>query len=244
MCGRTTFLASWADIHAFSQPLVLLPTDLAEMTPSYNFAPTQTGPVIVAEHEADADARIVPMRWGLVPSWAKDLKIGAQTINARVETVATKPSFRAAWQRRRCLVPVSGYYEWPMVGTVKQPYFIHPLESPLLFFAGLWEQWRAPDGAALLSYTIITRAAQGGIVGLHDRMPLALEPGVFADWLLGDAARAQAIVDAAPPVPVTFHPVSRAVGSPRNNHRALIEPVAQHLPAPETGTAVGGDDIG
>jgi putative SOS response-associated peptidase YedK len=243
MCGRTTFLASWADIHAFSQPLVLLPTDLAEMTPTWNFAPTQTGPVIVAELEEDADARIVPMRWGLVPAWAKDMKIGAQTINARVETVATKPSFRSAWQRRRCLVPASGYYEWPVVGTIKQPYFIHPLESPLLFFAGLWEQWKSPDGAAVLSYSIITRAAQGGIASLHDRMPLALEPGVFADWLLGDAARAQAIVDAAPPVTVAFHPVARAVGSPRNNHPALIDPVALDAAATEPG-ATRGDDRG
>lgn len=226
MCGRTTFLASWADIHAFSQPLVLLPTDAAEPVATWNFAPTQVGPVLVAEHDADADARVVPMRWGLIPAWAKDAKIGAQTINARVETVATKPSFRAAWQRRRCLVPVSGYYEWPVIDAIKQPYFIHPLESPLLFFAGLWEQWRAPEGNTVLSYSIITRAAMGEISSLHDRMPLALEPGVFADWLFGDAGRAHSIVEAAPAIAVAFHPVARAVGSPRNNFPALIEPVA------------------
>lgn len=226
MCGRTTFLASWADIHAFSQPLVLLATDAAEPVSTYNFAPTQVGPVLVAEHEAAADARVVPMRWGLIPAWAKDAKIGAQTINARVETVATKPSFRSAWQRRRCLVPVSGYFEWPVIGTIKQPYFIHPLESPLLFCAGLWEQWRAPEGNTVLSYSIITRAAAGDIASLHDRMPLALQPRVFADWLFGDATRAQLIVDDAPPIAVAFHPVARAVGSPRNNFPALIDPVA------------------
>lgn len=226
MCGRTTFLASWADIYAFSQPLVVLPTDSVNPSTRYNFAPTQIGPVLIAEQEADADARIVPMRWGLIPSWAKDAKIGAQTINARVETVASKPSFRAAWQRRRCLVPVSGYYEWPPTGTIKQPYFIHPLESPLLFFAGLWEQWLAPEGNAVLSYSIITRAAMGDVSRLHDRMPLALQPQVFADWLSGNAARAQSIVDAAPPVTVAFHPVSPAVGNPRNDDASLIEPIA------------------
>lgn len=226
MCGRTTFLASWADIFAFSQPLVVLPMDSIDPVSTYNFAPSQIGPVLVAEQEADADARIVSMRWGLIPSWAKDAKIGAQTINARVETVASKPSFRAAWQRRRCLVPVSGYYEWPAMGTIKQPYFIHPLESPLLFFAGLWEQWRAPEGNTVLSYSIITRAATGEISGLHDRMPLALQPHTFSDWLLGAATRAQSIVDQAPPIAVAFHPVSRAVGNPRNDSPALIEPIA------------------
>lgn len=226
MCGRTTLLASWADILAFSQPLVLLAPDGPDPEATYNFAPTQVSPVLVAEHEADADARIEPMRWGLIPSWAKDAKIGAQTINARVETVASKPSFRSAWQRRRCLVPASGYYEWPVLAGIKQPYFIHPLESPLLFFAGLWEQWRAPEGNTVLSYSIITRPAEGEITRLHDRMPLALEPAVFADWLFGDAARAQAIADIAPPISVAFHPVSRAVGNPRNDSPGLIEPVA------------------
>ena len=226
MCGRTTFLASWADILAFSQPLVVLADTSNDPIHSYNFAPTQVAPVLVAEHEADADARVEHMRWGLIPGWAKDAKIGAQTINARVETVASKPAFRAAWQRRRCLVPMSGYYEWPIADGVKQPYFIHPLESPLLFFAGLWEQWRTSQGEAVLSFSIITRAAIGEIAQLHDRMPLALEPSVFGDWLFGDAARAQTLVDAAPPVSVAFHPVTRAVGNPRNDFAELIEPIA------------------
>jgi len=226
MCGRTTFLASWADILEFSRPLSVLVPDAPDPIPTYNFAPTQVGPVLVAEQEADADARVVPMRWGLIPGWAKDMKIGAQTINARVETVASKPAFRAAWQRRRCLVPVSGYYEWLPAGAIKQPYFIHPLQSPLLFFAGLWEQWRTPEGPPLLTYTIITRAAQGDIAQLHDRMPLALAPHVFGDWLFGDAARAQSIVESATPIEVAFHPVARAVGNPRNQGPELIDPVA------------------
>jgi len=237
MCGRTTFLASWADILAFSQPLIVLANTSSDPINTYNFAPTQVAPVLVAEQQADADARVVPMRWGLIPSWAKDAKIGAQTINARVETVASKPSFRIAWQRRRCLVPVSGYYEWPQIGAIKQPYFIHPLDSPLLFFAGLWEQWRAPEGNTVLSYSIVTRAAQGEIEQLHDRMPLALEPSVFGEWLFGDAACAQSIVDAAPPVSVAFHPVSRAAGNPRNDFAELIEPIALD-PAPAPGNSM------
>ncbi len=233
MCGRTTFLASWADILAFSRPLSVLADTTSDPIHTYNFAPTQVSPVLVAEQEEDADARIVPMRWGLIPSWAKDAKIGAQTINARVETVASKPSFRTAWKRRRCLVPASGYYEWPVLGGIKQPYFIHPLDSPLFFFAGLWEQWRAPEGNTVLSYSIITRAAQGEITRLHDRMPLALEPHVYGEWLFGDAAHAQAIADNALPVSVAFHPVSRAVGNPRNDTPELIQPVAIDGLAPE-----------
>ncbi len=240
MCGRTTFLASWADILKFSRPLSVLADTTSDPIHTYNFAPTQISPVLVAEQEADADARIVPMRWGLIPGWAKDAKIGAQTINARLETVASKPSFRSAWKRRRCLVPASGYYEWPVLGGIKQPYFIHPLDSPLFFFAGLWEQWRSPEGHAVLSYSIITRAAQGEITQLHDRMPLALEPHVYGDWLFGDAARAQDIADNALPVSVAFHPVSRAVGNPRNDTPELIQPVSIDSHSPDA-TASGLD---
>ncbi len=237
MCGRTTFLASWADILEFSRPLVVAAPDRPEPSPTWNFAPTQVGPVLVAEEDGDADARVEAMRWGLVPGWARDLKIGAQTINARVETVTSKPAFRAAWKRRRCLVPVSGYYEWPQRGEVKQPYFIHPADSPLMFLAGLWEEWHSPEGSLLRTYTIITRASQGEVAPLHHRMPLALEPDVFVEWLLGEATRAQSIVDGAPPVAVCFHPVARKVGNPRNNSPELVEPIALEAELDEPASA-------
>ncbi|MCW6179594.1 SOS response-associated peptidase, partial [Klebsiella pneumoniae] len=121
----------------------------------FNVAPTQKAPVI-ARNEA-GQAELKALRWGLIPAWAKDEKIGARAINARVETVADKPMFRAAFKKRRCLVPASGYYEWKGETGHKQPYFIHDPDGDLLMFAGLWEGWRPSDGAQWLqTFTIIT----------------------------------------------------------------------------------------
>ena len=142
MCGRFTRDMSWADVVEFSRGLELV-LPAAEPEVSYNVCPTQDSWVI-APHERGGIART--MRWGLLPPWAKDAKIGASMINARVETAAQKPAFRKAWQARRCLVPASGYYEWRLEHGVKQPYFIHDMEHKLLMFAGLWENWKQPDG--------------------------------------------------------------------------------------------------
>jgi len=220
MCGRDTFFATWAQVREFSLPLPVA-TPAEDPLPAYNRAPTQTGWVLTA---TDAGAEASPMRWGLVPYWAKDLKIAYSTINARIETASSKPAFREPWKRRRCLVPSSGYYEWQLLadGKSKQPWFVHAVDAPLLMFAGLWDRWRGPEGD-IDSYAIITQPAAGAIAQVHDRMPLILPAVRFSDWLLGDPA---AVAESIPAPSLAFHRVGKAVGNVRQQGEALIRPVA------------------
>lgn len=223
MCGRYSIYYTWAQIHAFSQPLTLA-TPAADPAPRYNVAPTQPGWVIAQDDENALTART--MRWGLIPFWAKDTKVAFSTFNARVETASTKPMFREAWKRRRCLVPASGYYEWQLLpdGKTKQPFLIRDSASPVLMFAGLWERWNSPDGP-LESYTIVTRDAEGPERVLHDRRPIMLPPDVLGDWIHGSAEDAAGIALAAPDPALTWHPVSPAVGNVRNQGPQLAEPI-------------------
>jgi putative SOS response-associated peptidase YedK len=150
--------------------------------PSYNIAPTQ-GIIVFRAGETEWNASI--MRWGLVPSWWKDAsKLPGQTFNARAETVAEKPTFRAAFKRRRCLIPCDGFYEWKAMGAkAKQPYFIHPADPEGIFhFAGLWDLWETADGA-MESCTIITSEPNALMAGIHNRMPVILAPEAHEEWL-------------------------------------------------------------
>lgn len=212
---------SWAEVHAFSRGLDLILPD-ADAEPTYNLAPTQNAWTLVAE---GAQARAEPMRWGLVPPWAGDLKIGASMINARLETVAVKPAFRKAWASRRCLVPASGYYEWRLENGIKQPYYIHDREAPLLMFAGLWERWKSPQDAWVRSFAIVTCAALDPMRELHDRTPLMLPPVVLQDWLHGSVEDAAAIALSVQPPALAWHAVTRAVGNPRSNGPQLVAPI-------------------
>ena len=223
MCGRFTRDMSWADVVEFSRGLDLLVPD-AEPEPSYNVCPTQDSWVLAPREGGGAFART--MRWGLLPPWAKDPKIGASMINARVETAASKPAFRKAWQSRRCLVPASGYYEWRLEHGIKQPYWIHDLEHKVLMFAGLWENWKQPDGEWLQTFSLITRAALDPMDQLHDRTPLMLQAPALARWLHGDGDEATDIANAAVPPRLVWHPVTRAVSNPRSAGRGRIDPVA------------------
>lgn len=224
MCGRDTFFATWAEVRAFSSPLPLA-TPAQDAAPAYNRAPTQQGWVIRADAGRGGD--VVPMRWGLVPFWAKDPKIAYSTINARIESASSKPAFREPWKRRRCLVPSSGYYEWQVLadGKTKQPWFIHAADAPILMFAGLWDRWRGPDGE-IDSYAILTQPAEGAVTAVHDRMPLSLPPALLADWLHGSPEDAAAIAHSAPVAEVAFHRVARAVGNARNQGPGLIAALA------------------
>jgi len=222
MCGRDSAQFTWKEVHAFSQPL-RVQTPAQEPEPNYNRAPTQLGWTIVASQDGGF---VLPMRWGLLPPWAKDTRLAYSTINARLETVTSKPAFRGAWKQRRCLVPSSGYYEWVQVDPkTKQPYYIHMRDAPVMFYAGLWEA--RPDGAGgeLLTYSIVTRDADQTVQTVHDRMPLILPPTVFADWLHGTPDDAMAIALSVPSAPLVFHPVDRAVGNVRNQGAQLIEPI-------------------
>lgn len=218
MCGRDTFKASWAEIHAAAQPLVLT-TPAEEPEPTYNRAPTQQGWAIVADGQGGT---VLPMRWGLLPPWAKDTRLAYSTINARLESVASKPAFRSAWKSRRCLIPSSGYFEWKPIAGGKQPYFIRPAEAPVMFFAGLHEARADTAGGELLTYSIITRDADAALAHLHDRTPLVLPPELFHEYLYGSPDDAMALALAAPAAPLVAYPVDRAVGNVRNNSPALI----------------------
>jgi putative SOS response-associated peptidase YedK len=188
------------------------------------------------EHGGVRELRVV--RWGLVPSWAKDISIGSRLINARAETVATKPAFRRAFARHRCLLPADGFYEWEKSGDpkhpAKQPYFIHREDGGVLAFAGLYELWRAKDrpdddpGAWLWTATIITTRAEDEVGRIHDRMPMVIEPARWADWLDPTATSAEALhglMTPAASVHLTTYPVSTEVNSVRHNGPGLIEPM-------------------
>lgn len=198
-------------------------SEINQREPQYNIAPTQRAPVVV---HGEGAYHVRAYRWGLVPHWAKDLAFGVKTINARADTVATKPSFREAFKKRRCLIPASGYFEWKGERPNKQPYFIHDPEGGLLMFAGLWEGWRpSPEGEWVHTFTMIT-GEPGRVSGdIHDRQPVILPPDLWAPWFEASPADAEGVLAAAPEAPLAYHPVPKAVGSPKNIGSELVEPI-------------------
>lgn len=211
--------------------------------PSWNVAPTDEVPVVLTRRPKDDPdqvwRKLVGLRWGLVPSWAKDPSQGARLINARLETVAEKPSFRKAFSARRCLVPADGYYEWyaspnAAAKTPKQPFYIHPKDSPVMVMAGIYEFWRNPaaepgDPQAWLSTcSIITTSAADDLGMIHDRMPVQVLPEHWDDWLdpdLTDAGAALGLVHVPQPGQMSARAVSRLVSSVRNDGPELVQPI-------------------
>lgn len=196
--------------------------------PNYNLAPTQRTPVV---REVDGVREIALLRWGLVPSWAKELKIGASMINARAETIAEKPSFRSAFRARRCLVPLSGFIEWQRAGTQKRPFAIHLQEPAIMSVAGIWERWVDPTGEAVQTFAVITTEANGFMVPIHDRMPVILEPRDEDTWLSADTdpAALHALLAPCAEGRLTAYEVSSLINSPRHNAAELLEPVGEQL---------------
>ena len=193
--------------------------------PSFNVAPTQESLVV-----ADGPRRLHVMRWGLIPAWAKDARFGARTINARAETVAAKPAFRAAFRARRCLVPADGFYEWTGPRNMRRPIYIHRADGHPLALAGLWES-HAQFGH---SFTIITTAPSDWMSTIHHRMPAILEPGDWDAWLAAhdeDPGWQAALLRPAAEGVLRSYPVSRAVNAVRNDGPELIHPIAAAPPA-------------
>jgi putative SOS response-associated peptidase YedK len=149
----------------------------------FNIAPTQDAPVIRTSKDGAREAAMC--RWGLVPFWAKDIKVGVRAINARSETVAEKPTFREAFKRRRCLVPATGFFEWQGEPGHKQAFAITVPDRPLFAFAGLWESWQPPEGERVETYTILTTDANPAVAQIHDRMPVILADDAYEAWLTG-----------------------------------------------------------
>ncbi|MFJ8143123.1 SOS response-associated peptidase [Streptomyces sp. NPDC096013] len=245
MCGRYVSTRSPQDLVRLFQV-----TDWhAEeaLAPNWNVAPTNDVWAVLERiprgHDdgAPAGRQLRPLRWGLVPSWAKDVKVGARMINARVETVHEKPAYRRAFAKRRCLLPADGFYEWQQIKDQdtgkarKQPYFIHPEDDQLMALAGLYEYWRDPavkqddDPAAwLMTCTIITTEAADAAGRVHPRMPLALAEDHYDAWLdpaNQDADEIRALLGRPADGHLDTRPVSTAVNSVRNNGQHLLDPV-------------------
>jgi putative SOS response-associated peptidase YedK len=251
MCGRFVSARKRLELlEEFAAERDAVPAGRDPSNTDYNVAPTKQiyavlDNVPAGEGKPQRELRLV--RWGLVPSWAKDLKVGARMINARAETVATKPSFRGAFAKRRCLIPADGYYEWQTTvdeetgKKAKQPFYIYRSDGGILAFAGIYELWRdksLPEDSEqvwLWTASIITTDAADEIGKIHDRTPMIVGPGDWADWL--DPANRNkdlllATMHAAPlsgTGSLTSHPVSAAVNSVRNNGPDLIAPVASPM---------------
>jgi len=212
--------------------------------PRYNIAPTDTVAIVrVRPHRDDRPAgRFVgEARWGLVPSWAKDVKVGSRMFNARADSVPSKPAFRNAFERRRALVPASGYYEWRVIGTDakgkprKQAFYITPQDGSVMAFAGLWEFWRSPDGEPVVSTSIITTEAVGRMQQIHDRMPLVLPASEWDQWLDPAVAGADLLPMLVPPDlslidALEVRPVGAQVGNVRNDSSDLLHEVSAEVP--------------
>jgi len=221
MCGRFS-LFSTGELIA-DQFGVVVDHDLE---PRYNIAPTQ--PVAAVRLTADGSTReFTYLTWGLIPSWAKDPKIGSRMINARSETVAEKPSFRAAFKRRRCLIPATGFYEWQKIGSGKQPMFIHATDGNPFGLAGLWEIWQSADGSVVHSCTILTTEPNELMASIHNRMPVIIEPEDYSMWLDPgpDPQDAQHLLRSYPAQKMEAYPVSAAVNNPRNENPQCIQPI-------------------
>jgi putative SOS response-associated peptidase YedK len=219
MCGRFTLRAR---PHAVAEAFELL--ELPDLSPRYNIAPTQS--VATVRFDPEQRRRVIALqRWGLVPKWADSLSIGNRMINARAEGIATKPAFRQAFVARRCLVVADGFYEWHKTPDGKQPYFIHRPDHAPLAFAGLWERW-GPEN--LESCTIIATAANPMMRGLHERMPVILQPADYDRWL-DPALRAreslEALLQPAADDLLQAEPVTTLVNSPKNDQPECVQPI-------------------
>jgi len=239
MCGR--FVSARKRLELLEEFAVTRDAVAADRDPDYNVAPTKRIAAVLS-HKDERELRLV--RWGLVPSWAKDASGGARLINARSETVAVKPAFRAAFGKRRCLIPADGYYEWMTEGKVKQPFYIYRTDGGILAFAGIYELWRnsqVPDDhedAWYWSASIITTQATDDIGRIHDRTPMVIAPDDWPDWLdPANNAKGPLLAVMRPATSsgsggLASYPVSTAVNSVRNNGPSLIEPLGEAEPPP------------
>ena len=225
MCGRFVLKAPFSEL----VKLYNLTNIGVNLEPRYNVAPTLDIPVVRSrsEHGRTLDM----LRWGLVPWWAKDTKIGYSTINAKAETIATKPAFRDAFKARRCIIPADAFYEWKKLDVKrKQPYAIVPTKEPVFSFAGLWERWhnKATD-ERLTTCTIITTEPNELCAPIHNRMPAILGPESFSKWLGEENASGQELMSLLKPYPaerMRAYPIGAKVGNVKNEGAELLEPIA------------------
>ncbi|MEM6396342.1 MAG: SOS response-associated peptidase [Bacteroidota bacterium] len=224
MCGRYSIVIEEEKLRRQFGESLQLPSENGALPTNYNVAPTQNGLVLTDEQPE----RLSLFRWGLVPFWAKDLKIGSRMINARSEGIVDKPAFRQAIRKRRCLVIADSFYEWKRVGKDKQPYRILPIDGSLLIMAGIWEVWRGPnrDEEPTFTYSIITGPPNLEMQPLHNRMPILLQDEQSQSAWLGketDLPLVQKLMQTPDDGLLKSYLVSKAVGNVRNNGAELHE---------------------
>jgi putative SOS response-associated peptidase YedK len=222
MCGRYTLHSSPERIkeHFHLQ-------HSQEIAAHFNIAPSQWIPAV---RQGPQGRELIKLRWGLIPSWSKEEKTAYSMINARAETVATKPAFRSAFRSRRCLIPADGFYEWKTTAGRKQPYYIRRRDSELFAFAGLWERWEGEGGKYIESSTIIVTVANPLLQSIHDRMPVILKPADYERWLDPKVQEAETLISLLHPYPaeeMELYPVSRKVNSPANDNPDCIAPLTE-----------------
>ena len=222
MCGRFTLTATPEDV---AREFGL--DEAPQLSPRFNIAPSQAIATISLERESGRRV-LVPRRWGLIPGWAKDAKIGQRMINARIETLAEKPAFRAAFRARRCLVPADGFYEWAVrAGGAKLPHHMALPGRGCFAIAGVWERWRDPQGAEIESCALLTTAALPKLRAVHDRMPVILDRAEHARWLAPEPPDAETLLRIAAGAPaerLELHPVGRRVNDPRFDAPECLAP--------------------
>jgi len=220
MCGRFSIDVSWEELCEWYN---LIDSRTIQFNPNYNVCPSQKISIIVGDDEPKKPPRFISARWGLVPSWwKKSLRELPSTINARAETVHERPMFRSAFKSRRCLIPVSGFYEWKRTEEAKQPFYITITEGHPMTLAGLWEEWTNPEtGEIIPSVAILTVSANSFMKKMHHRMPVILDRTKFSQWLTEGGHN---LLKPCPDSWLDIWPVSTEVNSPRNNHIGLMSP--------------------
>jgi putative SOS response-associated peptidase YedK len=221
MCGRFTLKTSPARIKEMFRL-----QRLGEFDPRYNIAPSQ--PVLAVRQDSSGELEGLLLKWGLIPSWAKEPGIGNSLANARADTIATKPAFRSAFKKRRCLVVADGFYEWQAGPGGKTPYYFQMKDQGPFAFAGLWERWEKGE-EPVESCTLITTDANAVVGQVHNRMPVILAPGSFDRWLDPNEQGAEVLEAMLVPLPddsLSAHPVSKLVNNPKNQGPQCIEPVS------------------
>ena len=218
MCGRKTLTMSKKEI---IEELMVDEWQVEHYTPNYNIAPTQNSLVMVQEKGSNI---IRGMRWGLIPGWSKNELHGSKMINARLETITIKPSFKNLITQNRCIILSNGYYEWKQDGNIKVPYFIHKKNRSLMLFAGLWTVWSAPS-KRIFTYTILTTKSQGDVSAIHDRMPVLINKSKAEMWTNHDNQFSEVQKELSKfKHKFSYYQVSNFVNTPNNNSMACIAP--------------------
>lgn len=220
MCCRYTLIVPTAMLESLFEIEIL-----GDLPPRYNIAPSQPIPAVRTDRQGQRELAL--FQWGLIPSWSKEPAIGARMINARAETAAEKPAFRAAMRRRRCLIPADGFYEWAQAGASKQPHYIQMKDGQPFAFAGQWELWCGEDGSEIESCAILTTEANPLLKPIHHRMPVILRPEDYGRWMDPENEKPAAVTDLLRPYPpeeMAARPVGRRVNSPRNDDPKCLEP--------------------